>query len=119
MSSKDPMRRFLVQISDTSGGLPHERTVEAAYWQIGATIDSHEPYRDNLVVFKDHDGKPVFAVRGDLVETITEIREPQDAIAVTGNVRVCMCSVVTGGHVVHRTGCPLYAPRTAVEEASA
>lgn len=78
MAAKDPMRRFTVTISDTNGGPAHERTVDAAYWQFGLLPSSSET-RDNLIVFKDTDGKPVFAVRGDLVETITEIREPRAA----------------------------------------
>ena len=82
MPTKDPMRRYTVLITSTNGGTPREQHVDAAYWQFGLTMDSSET-RDNLIVFKDQDGKPVFAVRGDLVETITEIREPQSSGPIT------------------------------------
>lgn len=131
---KDPMRRFTVLITSTNGGTPREQHVDAAYWQFGLTIDSSET-RDNLIVFKDQDGKPVFAVRGDLVETITEIREPQSSgpvpavaatasksapitVSATGNAQWCVCAPMTGGLVVHQPGCPLLEPRRAeVEQA--
>ena len=115
MPTKDPMRRYTVLITATNGGTPREQHVDAAYWQFGLTIDSSET-RDNLIVFKDQDGKPVFAVRGDLVETITEIREPQPApvpvtMSATGNAQWCVCAPMTGGLVVHQPGCPLLEPR--------
>lgn len=115
---KDPTRRFIILITSTSGGEPREQHVDAAYWQFGLTAGSSET-RDNLIVFKGQDGKPVFAVRGDLVETITEIREPQATLTATGNIRLCACGVITGGYVVHRRDCPLSAPHTAAEEAAA
>lgn len=119
---KDPMRRFAVLISSTSGGPAYEHHVDAAYWQVGNNADSiHDHYRDNLVAFKDHDGKPVFAVRGDLVETITEIR---DAAAHPGALCACgaMGGVITasGGTTVHLEDCPRsVASRAKIEEAAA
>lgn len=110
MSPNDPIRRFTVLITSTSGGAAYEKTVDAAYWQHGLATDGPSDHsRYSLIVFKDQAGKPVFAVRTDLVEAITEEREPQATITATagGNVRLCTCTVMTGGYTNHRHDCPM------------
>jgi hypothetical protein len=72
------LRRFVVKITEPNTVTTYTENIDAAYWQVGtdtATSVSRPAERDAFIVFKDTEGKPVFAVRGDRVETITEVRE--------------------------------------------
>jgi hypothetical protein len=85
MPPSNILRRFVVKITEADTVTTYTEHVAAAYWQVGTdsvtsvTSVGRPAERDAFIVFKDTEGKPVFAVRGDRVETITEVREQPTA----------------------------------------
>lgn len=108
MPVETTMRRYSVTYQ--SGGGTRTQPVDAAYWQChGEGVAA----LDGLIRFKDADHKTVFAVRADLVETITELRAaPAPAPSSAALSWTCTCrtaaELIAGGALADDPSCQLH-----------